>query len=97
MKDQLIHEVLHISSECPNLYNEMEKYARDDKGNIPKRDDHLIDTVRYLNSAANYNMHEVLEAVRSRNADTERRFRGLNDDTDLGISPTWIDDLFTDF
>lgn len=97
MKDQLIHEVLHISSECPNLYNEMEKYARDDKGNIPKRDDHLIDTVRYLNSAANYNMHEVLEAVRSRNADTERRFRGLNDDPDLGISPTWIDDLFTDF
>jgi len=66
IKDQMIHKLVHISDRCVNLINEIEKYAVDDKGNIPKIHDHLIDCYRYLNAAANYNMHELLEAVRYR-------------------------------
>lgn len=64
IKDQMIHKLIKISDRCVNLRTEVEKYVVDDKGNIPKIHDHLIDCWRYLNAAANYNMHEVLEAVR---------------------------------
>mgnify|MGYP000383265563 CR=1 FL=1 len=42
----------------------MNKYAKDDKGNIPKKNDHLIDCFRYFNGLAYYNMNEVIEAVK---------------------------------
>jgi hypothetical protein len=66
IKDQMIHKLVHISDRCVNLVIEIEKYSVDDRGNIPKIHDHLIDCYRYLNAAANYNMHELLEAVRYR-------------------------------
>ena len=66
IKDQLIHKLVKISDRCTNLANEMSKYALDDRGGIPKKHDHLIDCYRYFNGASNYNMHEVLEAVRYR-------------------------------
>lgn len=78
IKDLLLHELVVISDRCVNLWYEMENYAKDIKGNIPKRDDHLIDCFRYGLTAMNYNMHEVLEAVRVRRdeADMEEgRFR----------------------
>lgn len=61
IKDQLLFDLIVISDKCENLWWEMEKYAKDDKGKIPKKNDHLIDSLRYLNHAANYNMVEVLE------------------------------------
>jgi hypothetical protein len=64
IKDILVYDLVAISSNCVNLIMEIEKYAIDDRGNIPKRYDHLIDCWRYLLSTSNYNMHEVLEAVR---------------------------------
>jgi len=66
IKDQLIHNVVHISDKCVNLCVEIEKYALDDKGNVPKKHDHLIDCWRYLNASANYSFHELREAVKYR-------------------------------
>jgi hypothetical protein len=63
IKDVLIHDFLCISDKCENLFKEMQEYAKDDKGNIPKKNDHLIDCLRYLLGAANYNMHEAFEQV----------------------------------
>ena len=40
---------------------EIQQYVRTDKGDIPKKNDHLIDCWRYLNAAANYDMNEVIE------------------------------------
>jgi hypothetical protein len=69
IKDMLLHETLVISSNCPNLYKEMESYSKDDKGLIPKINDHLIDALRYALISMNYNMHEMVEAVRTRSVE----------------------------
>ena len=39
---------LKIFSTCTSAINEMRLYRRDDKGNIVKKDDHLMDCLRYL-------------------------------------------------
>lgn len=96
IKDQLIHTLFYISSDCPNLYEEMEKYARDDKGNIPKRNDHLIDCVRYFNGAANYTMVEVIEAVRIRSEMVKGRFRTMSHGEDEEERLDWTDSIFND-
>lgn len=78
IKDMLLHELVVISDRCPNLWKEMQSYAKDIKGLIPKRDDHLIDCYRYALTSMNYNMHEVLDAVRIRRDEAameEGRFR----------------------
>jgi len=82
VKDMLLHDLVIISDRCTHLWNEMEKYARDDKGNIPKIHDHLIDCLRYGLIAMNYTMHEVVEAVRTKNLQSimeKGRFRGRLD------------------
>ena len=53
----LIKGFLILSDNCDKLFWEMEKYATDDNGKIPKEDDHAIDALRYLLNAANY--HQV--------------------------------------
>jgi hypothetical protein len=82
IKDLLIYDMVHISNKCVNLYKEMEQYAKDDKGNIPKKNDHLIDCFRYLLHASNYSMLEALEAksYREDNPLKGNRFRNPEDD-----------------
>ena len=79
IKDQLIHNLVHISDRCIKLKWEIQNYAKDSKGNIPKKNDHLIDCWRYLNAAANYNMVEVLETLKQKN-DEGRRFYTMKHD-----------------
>lgn len=98
IKDQLIHGFMYISTDCPNLWEEMQKYAKDDKGNIPKKNDHLIDCLRYFNSAANYDMHEAIEIIRKKKDPIEEgRFRRLEDEKDPFLDNDWIDNIFSDF
>ena len=42
---------LKIFKSCTMLLSELSKYHRDDKGKIVKRDDHLLDAMRYMVSA----------------------------------------------
>ncbi len=79
IKDQLIHGLVSISDRCKKLKWEIQNYVKDGKGNIPKRNDHLIDCWRYLNAAANYNMVEVLETLKQKN-DDNRRYYSMKDD-----------------
>lgn len=65
IKDILIHKLVDISDNCKHLFDEMSKYAKDDKGNIPKRNDHLIDCFRYMLGATNYSMTEALEIIKA--------------------------------
>lgn len=39
---------LFVAAECPNFVFEIENYVSDADGDFPKKDDHLIDTFRYL-------------------------------------------------
>lgn len=73
-KDILLHDLVVISDRCQNLFKEMSNYAKDANGNIPKRNDHLIDCLRYLLSAANYSMVEVMEIIKQRNDDSRRAY-----------------------
>ena len=97
IKDQLIHNLVTISDRCVGLIDEVEKYAVDDRGNIPKRHDHVIDCWRYLNAAANYNMHEILEAVRYRSDQStiqEGRSRHPRHFEDTQEDKDWMDAIF---
>lgn len=97
IKDQMIHNLIKISDSCPELIGEIQKYALDDKGNIPKYNDHLIDCLRYFNGASHYNMHEIEQAVRiRRDQDTiqERRFRGLEHEKDSSLDQDWMKSVF---
>ena len=101
IKDLLLHDLVVISDRCVNLFKEMELYAKDEKGNIPKKHDHLIDCLRYLLGAANYNMIEVLERVKKENDFHRGRFRSREfdkfddpDDWTQGIGPDLIPDNY---
>lgn len=54
IKDLLLNDAVQISSSCQKLIWEMENYALDQNGRIPKKHDHLIDCFRYMLHAANY-------------------------------------------
>lgn len=57
IKDMLLKNFLTLSTRCEKLYWEMNKYATDENGKIPKEDDHAIDALRYLLNAAHY--HQI--------------------------------------
>lgn len=59
IKDLLYLNKLNISRTCEKLYWEMDNYVLDKHGNIPKRDDHLIDCLRYALAACNYDPKEI--------------------------------------
>ena len=98
IKDQLIHDLIVVSDRCEKWWWEHEQYAKDDKGNLPKRNDHLIDCTRYFNGIAHYSMVEVMEALKvKRDGDDLKagRFRRFGDED---LEPEdWMSKIFTDF
>lgn len=58
IKDILLQGKVVASDRCEKLFWEIENYIKDDRGNIPKKNDHLIDCVRYTNGAAYYSLNE---------------------------------------
>jgi hypothetical protein len=54
IKDQMLEGKLFVNEECTNFVWEIERYVKDKNGQIPKKNDHLIDIMRYLNSAAGF-------------------------------------------
>ena len=60
IKDLTIAEKkFFISERCPMLIEEIENYATNDKGLIPKKKDHQIDNLRYLLAASEYKLDEA--------------------------------------
>lgn len=74
IKDLLVFNKLVMSDRCVNLFKEMTDYAKDDKGEIPKRKgiyDHLIDCLRYTLSLLNYTIVEGTELIKPSNPQIE--------------------------
>lgn len=57
IKDFLLEDLLVISDSCKGFIAEMSTYATDEKGKIPKINDHAIDCLRYTFRLAN--LHSV--------------------------------------
>lgn len=59
IKDILLQGKLIISDRCIKTFWEMDNYYKDKSGNIPKKDDHLIDCLRYILAALYYSLTEA--------------------------------------
>jgi len=97
IKDQLIYNMVKVSTQCPNLYNEMRMYAKNSKGVIPKKNDHLIDCYRYLNDAIHYDFQTIVEAVNREEEMEKGRFRRLSDDHEVELDEDWTAGFGDDF
>lgn len=51
--------LIEIASECEKTLWEFQNYMKDEKGRIPKKDDHLLDCLRYYCHAVGYSLEEV--------------------------------------
>jgi hypothetical protein len=88
IRDVLLSGHLEMSDRCVKLFWEMDNYFKDDSGKIPKKDDHLIDTLRYTLGAAHYKTQEAQEYLESKDED----FRGARIEDDfpqLGGEDDW--------
>lgn len=102
IKDILLKDGLFAMSErCiqdgGGLYWEMEKYATDDNGKIPKENDHANDTLRYILNAANYHRVEDIEPLSEQDLFPDRKGFRLHDDYSLkgdGLYDDIDNDLF---
>jgi hypothetical protein len=54
IKQVMIEKKMKFSTRCVKTYWEMQVYRKDDKGRIPKENDHLIDNLRYILNNACY-------------------------------------------
>lgn len=61
IKDAMLQGKLIISERCQKLYWELENYRKDGSGKIPKKDDHLIDCLRYIFDSHHYSIKRVAE------------------------------------
>lgn len=78
IKDMLAKGKIHMSDRCKKLFFEMENYVKDKNGKIPKKDDHLIDCLRYTLWAAGYSIRDLQEPK-----EQEHHFRAYSLDHDL--------------
>jgi hypothetical protein len=61
IKDILLADKLVVSDRCKKLVWEMDNYQKDDNGKFVKKNDHLIDCLRYILGASYYSMNESEE------------------------------------
>jgi hypothetical protein len=78
IKDIMLNGKLTLSSRVQKLFWEMDNYRKDDEGRIIKKNDHLIDSMRYTLGAAYYSLNETLERIKE--ADPLWRGARIEDD-----------------
>ena len=61
IKDAMLYGKLKLSDRCQKLFWELEHYRKDSSGKIPKKDDHLIDCLRYIFDAFQYSIKNEVE------------------------------------
>ena len=64
MKDAFIRYKFIIADECENGIKEIRGYAKDENGNIPKKNDHWIDTARYAFAETNFEFDPAISEER---------------------------------
>lgn len=79
IKDAFLQDKIKISSRCVKLFWELDNYRKDDEGRIIKKNDHLIDCLRYILAANHYNLNDNPEYKEANNPD----FRGARIEDDF--------------
>lgn len=80
IKDALLAKKITWSARCENLMWEMTNYVKDEKGNIPKKDDHLIDAFRYLIQVSHYHIRYHAAEAKTHKDDGRPRWISLDQD-----------------
>lgn len=79
IRDLFYNESIEVAMECKNFISEMNNYIKDDKGRIPKENDHLIDCLRYALAALGFEFTHKTPPIK-KDKDMERRFHKMEDD-----------------
>jgi hypothetical protein len=79
IKDILLADKLVVSDRCKKLIWEMDNYQKDDHGKFVKKNDHLIDCLRYILGASYYNLNETVE----HNPEKDEMWRGARIEDDF--------------
>jgi hypothetical protein len=87
IKDLLTSDKLIISDRCQELLHEMKIYVLDKQGQYIKKNDHLIDSLRYLLAAANIGFTDqplpMTDIERAKNTPLEERRHAFTPAQDL--------------
>ena len=59
IRDVIDKDLIEYDKSCVKFKWEFDNYVKDKHGRIPKKDDHLIDTFRYMLDAAGFSLDEV--------------------------------------
>ena len=86
IKDCMLYGRFYISDRCVHTIKEYSNYAKDEKGRIPKENDHNIDNTRYIINAAAYASpprvelnYDDISGRRFFTPDYDRRHDDIND------------------
>lgn len=77
IKDFMLADLFLISKRCKHFISEASTYATDDKGKIPKINDHLMDCIRYIFNAAG--LHTIPKTPLIRESDDLRLYSEADD------------------
>lgn len=95
IKDLLLQNRVVISDRCKNLFWEMSSYIKDDKGKIPKENDHLIDCFRYMLALLGFSINEEERPVEKEEAMKETK-RFYTPDEDLRVEGAFSGEIDID-
>lgn len=88
IKDALLQGRAYFSTNCQKLWWEMQNYAKDSSGKVPKKNDHLIDCARYGLTAAGFGLNMEDEPP-MRDKDEMPRAYSLQKDIDADMGKDW--------
>lgn len=97
IKDALLAKKITWSERVENLMWEMTNYVKDEKGNIPKKDDHLIDAFRYLIQVSCYHIrYHAADPGRTHDSDGRQRWISIDEDLARLNNNDLLDDCLGD-
>lgn len=88
LRNIMNHGLMTVTDNCTKTIWELESYVKDDKGRIPKKNDHAINGLSYLAGSLGYNFNEDPEP-KPIDKDTLKRYHSI--ESDLQINSTYAE------
>lgn len=92
LRDLIRLGMIEVSPECVKFIWEVENYIKDEKGKIPKKNDHLIDCCFYGLQAMGFTFEQV-QAPKEKELDTMSRFTKLEDELNFNNTLNEFDQI----